>query len=134
MRGNPFPPDTHLRPLQRAGQLATRDQLRLLLWPDETFVDFDHGLNNCINRLRDVLGDSAANPRFIETLPKQGYRFIAPIRILGVAIPQSGDGHPKVMEKVPKQGYPFVVPVEILPELSPSLISSAENGSQTVSA
>jgi DNA-binding winged helix-turn-helix (wHTH) protein/Tol biopolymer transport system component len=132
--------------LQRAGQLVPRDELRLRLWPDETFVDFDHGLNNCINRIRDLLGDSAANPRFIETLPKQGYRFIAPIRILDAAIPQSPDGHdsaanrrviassrdPKVIEKVRR--YPFIAPVEILSELSPSLIPSAENGAQTVSA
>src|ERR1700722_377687 len=60
----------------RAGQLVTREELRLQLWPDETFANFDHGLNNCINRIRDALGDSAASPRFIETLPKQGYRFI----------------------------------------------------------
>ncbi len=66
--------------LQRAGQLVTREELRALLWPGETFVDFDHGLNNCINRIRDVLGDSAAHPECIETLPKKGYRFIAPIR------------------------------------------------------
>ncbi len=66
--------------VQRAGQLVTREELRLLLWPDEIFVDFDHGLNSCINRIRDALGDSAANPRFIETLPRQGYRFIAPLK------------------------------------------------------
>ena len=53
----------------RAGQLVTREELRLQLWLLETFVDFDHGLNNCINRIRDALGDSAASPRFIETLP-----------------------------------------------------------------
>jgi TolB-like protein/DNA-binding winged helix-turn-helix (wHTH) protein/Tfp pilus assembly protein PilF len=66
--------------LQRAGQLVTRDELRVLLWPRETFVDFDHGLNNCINRIRDGLGDSATSPKYIETLPKQGYRFIAEIQ------------------------------------------------------
>jgi len=71
----------------RAGQLVTREELRLQLWPDETFVDFDHGLNNCINRIRDALGDSAASPRFIETLPKQGYRFIAPVEVMQEAEP-----------------------------------------------
>jgi TolB-like protein/DNA-binding winged helix-turn-helix (wHTH) protein/Tfp pilus assembly protein PilF len=65
--------------LQRAGQLVTREELRLLLWPDETFVDFDHGLNNSINRIRDALGDSATSPLFIQTLPKKGYRFIGEI-------------------------------------------------------
>jgi TolB-like protein/DNA-binding winged helix-turn-helix (wHTH) protein/tetratricopeptide (TPR) repeat protein len=63
--------------LQRAGQLVTREELRAMLWPGETFVDFDHGLNNCINRIRDALGDTAASPEWIETLPKRGYRFIA---------------------------------------------------------
>jgi TolB-like protein/DNA-binding winged helix-turn-helix (wHTH) protein/Tfp pilus assembly protein PilF len=66
--------------VQRAGQLVTREELRLLLWPADTFVDFDHGLNNCITRIRDVLGDSALAPEWIETLPKRGYRFIAPIQ------------------------------------------------------
>jgi TolB-like protein len=65
--------------LQHAGQLVTREQLRLLLWPSDTFVDFDHGLNNSINRIRDALGDSATSPRFIETLPRKGYRFIGEI-------------------------------------------------------
>jgi TolB-like protein/DNA-binding winged helix-turn-helix (wHTH) protein len=66
--------------LQRAGQLVSREELRDLLWQKETFVDFDQGLNNCVNRIREVLGDSAGAPDWIETLPKQGYRFIAPIR------------------------------------------------------
>src|SRR5215813_6831136 len=66
--------------LQRAGQLVTREELRLLLWPNDTFVDFDHGLNNSINRIRDALGDSATSPRLIETLPRKGYRFIGEIR------------------------------------------------------
>ena len=68
--------------VRRAGQLVTREELRLHLWPDETFVDFDHGLNNAINRIRAALGDSAASPLFIETLPKKGYRFIGEIRYL----------------------------------------------------
>jgi TolB-like protein/DNA-binding winged helix-turn-helix (wHTH) protein/Flp pilus assembly protein TadD len=63
----------------RAGNLVTREELRSALWPSETFVDFDHGLNNCINRIREVLRDSATQPRFIETLPKLGYRFVAPV-------------------------------------------------------
>ena len=66
--------------LQRPRQLVTREELRAMLWPGETFVDFDHGLNNCINRIRESLGDEAASPEWIETLPKRGYRFIAPIR------------------------------------------------------
>jgi Tol biopolymer transport system component/DNA-binding winged helix-turn-helix (wHTH) protein len=65
--------------LERPGDLVRRDELRERLWPNGTFVDFDHGLNAVVNRLRDTLGDSAESPRFIETLPRRGYRFIAPI-------------------------------------------------------
>jgi Tol biopolymer transport system component/DNA-binding winged helix-turn-helix (wHTH) protein len=68
-----------LRLLDRAGNIVTREELRNALWPEGTFVDFDHSLNASINRLRDALGDSASNPRFIQTLPKRGYRFIAPV-------------------------------------------------------
>jgi eukaryotic-like serine/threonine-protein kinase len=65
--------------LERPGQLVTRDELTKKLWPPGTFVDFGHSLNTAVNRLRDVLGDSAESPRFIETLPRRGYRFIAPV-------------------------------------------------------
>jgi Tol biopolymer transport system component len=64
---------------------VTRGELRARLWPDNTFVDYELGLKKAINRLRDVLGDSAENPRFIETVPRQGYRFIAPITVNGTA-------------------------------------------------
>jgi TolB-like protein/DNA-binding winged helix-turn-helix (wHTH) protein len=77
LRGRPF--DILLLLLGRRGDLISRDELRQQLWPADTFVDFDHGLNSAMNRLRDALGDSAESPRFIETLPKRGYRFIAPI-------------------------------------------------------
>jgi TolB-like protein/DNA-binding winged helix-turn-helix (wHTH) protein len=65
--------------LERPGDLVTREELRQELWPSDTFVDFEHGLNAAINRLRDALGDSADNPKFIETLPRRGYRFIGPV-------------------------------------------------------
>jgi TolB-like protein/DNA-binding winged helix-turn-helix (wHTH) protein len=65
--------------LDRPGDLVTREELRQRLWPGETFVDFEHGLNAAVRRLRDVLGDSADVPRFVETLPRRGYRFIAPV-------------------------------------------------------
>jgi TolB-like protein/DNA-binding winged helix-turn-helix (wHTH) protein/Tfp pilus assembly protein PilF len=70
--------------LERPGEMVTREELRHALWADDTFVDFDHGLNNAINRLREALGDSAGSPRFIETLPRRGYRFIAPVEQVGV--------------------------------------------------
>jgi eukaryotic-like serine/threonine-protein kinase len=65
--------------LDHPGQLVTRDELTKKLWPSDTFVDFEHSLNKAVNRLREVLDDSAEHPRFIETLPRRGYRFIAPI-------------------------------------------------------
>ena len=65
--------------LDRPGDLVTREELRQRLWPAETFVDFEHGLNAAVRRLRDALGDSADVPRFVETLPRRGYRFIAPV-------------------------------------------------------
>src|SRR3954463_460641 len=63
--------------LERPGELVTRDELRARLWPDGRVVEFEQGLNAVINRLREALGDSAAQPRFVETLPRRGYRFIA---------------------------------------------------------
>ena len=65
--------------LSRPGELVTRDELRQRLWSAETFVDFEHGLNAAVRRLRDALGDAADLPRFVETLPRRGYRFIAPV-------------------------------------------------------
>ena len=65
--------------LQSAGNLVTREELSSQLWPADTFVDFDHSLHNAIGRIREVLGDSAETPRYIETLPRRGYRFIAPV-------------------------------------------------------
>ncbi len=65
--------------LERPGEVVTREELQQRLWSDDTFVDFDHSLNIAINRIRQALDDSAENPRFVETLPRRGYRFIAPV-------------------------------------------------------
>src|SRR4026209_296120 len=70
--------------LERPGDLVTREELRQRLWPNGTFVDFEHSLNAVINRLREALGDSADSPRFIQTVPRRGYRFIAPVEGAGV--------------------------------------------------
>src|SRR5215469_1512262 len=59
--------------LEKPGEVITREELRARLWPTDTFVDFDHGLNAAVRRLRDALGDTAENPRYIETLPRHGY-------------------------------------------------------------
>src|SRR3989454_9735952 len=65
--------------LRRPGQVVTREELRTQLWSADTFVDFEHGLNSAINKLREALGDSADNPRFVEKLPRRGYRFVGPV-------------------------------------------------------
>src|SRR6201997_4864287 len=65
--------------LEHAGQMVTRGQLHQHLWPGGTFVDFDHSLNSAVMKLREALGDSADKPLYIETVPKKGYRFVAPV-------------------------------------------------------
>ena len=71
--------------LERPGEVVLREDLRRRLWPSDTWVDFDHGLNKAVNKLRETLGDSAENPRFVETLTKRGYRFVAPVEVVADA-------------------------------------------------
>lgn len=75
--------------LLKPREVVTRDELRNKLWPADTFVDFDHGLNKAINKIRDALGDSAENPRFVETVARRGYRFIVDVSVL-----DETDSHP----------------------------------------
>ena len=89
--------------LERPGELVTRDEIRQRLWPGDTFVDFDHGLNNAVNRMREVLGDSADSPRFVETLPRRGYRFIAAV----------GDGGSPVNASPPPVSPSLVTPAKV---------------------
>jgi len=93
--------------LEKPGEAVTRDEIRNRLWPGDTFVDFDHGLNNAVMRLREVLGDSSEHPRFIETLPRRGYRFIAPIEEIH---PQGVSG--RSSDQVEGQTIAPVAPVE----------------------
>src|ERR1700756_1350788 len=65
--------------LERPGALLTREEIARRLWPQDTFVDYEHGVNSAVNRIREAIGDTAANPRFIETLARRGYRFVAPV-------------------------------------------------------
>src|SRR5262244_512062 len=76
--------------LESPGEVVTREELRQKLWPGDTFVDFDHGLNNAINRLQEGLSDSADTPRFIETLPRRGYRFVAEVHRAAESPPVEG--------------------------------------------
>lgn len=78
LQGQPFQVLALL--LERASEVVTREELQLKLWPSDTFVDFDHSLNTAINKVREALGDSASSPRYVETLARRGYRFIAPVQ------------------------------------------------------
>ena len=78
LQGQPFQVLALL--LEHAGEVVTREELQQTLWPSDTFVDFDHSLNTAINKVREALGDSASSPRYVETLARRGYRFIAPVQ------------------------------------------------------
>ena len=71
--------------MDRPGELLTRDEISRELWPDGTFVDYEHGVNSAVNRIREALGDTAANPRFVETLARRGYRFVAPVERIALS-------------------------------------------------
>ena len=93
--------------LDRAGDLVTREELRAQIWTPDTFVDFDHSLHNAIARLRDVLGDSAETPRFIETLPRRGYRFIGDVaRANGTKMQAGPPSAPSEQGAIPLQVMP----------------------------
>src|SRR2546426_12626919 len=71
--------------LEHPGEVVTREEVQKTLWPADTFVDFDHGLNKAINKIREALGDSAQSPRFVETVARRGYRFLAEVRVADAA-------------------------------------------------
>lgn len=97
--------------LSKPGELVTREELREYLWPGETFVDFNHGLNAAVNKLRDVLCDSADDPKYIETLPRRGYRLIAAVE-RGATTPAIASTENNLIEPTPV----LAVPVTSLPE------------------
>src|ERR1700726_4309330 len=80
--------------LERPGEVVTREELRTRVWPNDSFGDFDQALNIAVGKLRSALGDSADNPRFIDTLPKRGYRFIAGVSVVDV------EGYPRKQPEV----------------------------------
>src|SRR5581483_2342129 len=98
--------------LERPGEVVTREELRRRLWPDGTFVDFEHSLNAAVKRLRAALGDEADNPRFVETLHRRGYRFIAPIE----PAPNGGVASQPALPRVLKAPVPSpAVRIAVLP-------------------
>src|SRR5579864_894337 len=80
--------------LERPGEIVTREELQKTLWPNDTFVEFDHSINAAIKRLRHALGDSAESPKYIETLARRGYRFIWPIDFTGTTVEQNRAARP----------------------------------------
>ena len=98
--------------LLNAGQVVSRDALRERIWPADTFVDFDHSLNTAVNKIREALGDSASSPRFVETLARRGYRFIAQVDEGTAAAPSDASAplapdivlHPELHVPMPQRG------------------------------
>jgi cholera toxin transcriptional activator len=126
--------------LERQGVLLTREEICRELWPDGTFVDYEHGVNSAVNRIREALGDMASSPRFIETLARRGYRFVAPVEVIGgnPALPAASEqpmvvsteaesaaesqssGRSRILasaEELPKVSYPVVQTLFVLLQL-----------------
>jgi Tol biopolymer transport system component/DNA-binding winged helix-turn-helix (wHTH) protein len=103
--GQPF--EILMMLLRRQGELVTREELRDRLWPSDTFVDFNHGLNAAVNKLREALSDSAENPRYVETLPRRGYRFIAAVEWVP-AVPAA-----TAIKPAPSAETPTVLPPDL---------------------
>ncbi len=120
VRLNAQPFQVLLMLLDRPGHLITREEISRELWPEGTFVDFDHGVNSAVNRIREAMGDTAGSPRFIETLARRGYRFIAPVeRIAGSEI-LVAPGRPNATSAAPQD--PIVV--QLPPDVEPSADSA----------
>jgi len=113
--------------LEKSDDLVSRDELRERLWPADTFVDFDHGLNTAINQVRAALGDSAANPKFIQTLPRRGYRFIGPVQIVAREDAVAGvaaENHDKVIHW---SAQPAEVLTSAAAEMRSSILSDSKD-------
>ncbi len=131
LQGQPF--DVLIMLLERPGEIVSRTQIQQRLWPDGTFVDFDHSLNTAVNKIRDVLGDSASSPRFIETLARRGYRFIAPVSAIDafatnpVPTPPvtyaKPDAFPEPTKEKPSNGTLLTAPHEV-PRAHATLVST----------
>lgn len=126
LQGQPF--DVLIMLLERPGEIVSRTQIQQRLWPDGTFVDFDHSLNTAVNKIRDALDDSAASPRFIETLARRGYRFIAPVSVDADLVPTL-DPPPSVTtpSEPPKEQAPtssFLTAPHEVPQAHGTLVSS----------
>jgi cholera toxin transcriptional activator len=112
LQGQPFQVLALL--LEHQGEIVTREELQRKLWPSDTFVDFDHSLNTAINKVREALGDSASNPRYVETVARKGYRFIAPLqpeRQTHQAMPASANAVPEPAQETARLHPELDVPI-----------------------
>lgn len=110
--------------LDRPGQLLTREEICRELWPNDTFVDYEHGVNSAINRIREALGDTASSPRFVETLARRGYRFVAPVERIenGAAAPALPIPVDEANVSEPDSGIRIFATTSELPKLSRSVV------------
>jgi cholera toxin transcriptional activator len=110
--------------LERPMGIVTREEMRQRLWGTETFVDFDHGLNTAVNKIRDVLGDSASVPRYVETVSGKGYRFLAPVTLHGqfVAVTANADPGKRANPVAEPLNGTFLTTPEELPAASRTLV------------
>jgi Tol biopolymer transport system component/DNA-binding winged helix-turn-helix (wHTH) protein len=117
LRIQPQPFKVLLALVFRAGEIVTREQLRQELWGEETFVDFEHGLNYCVRHIREVLGDNAQTPRYVETVPRRGYRFVAavlPVSPQGPGVDARKEDRPDTRATVPWYAHRLGVGLALL--------------------
>ncbi|MGC1421652.1 MAG: winged helix-turn-helix domain-containing protein [Terracidiphilus sp.] len=116
--------------LEHPGELLTREEISSALWSDGTFVDYDHGMNSAVNRIREALGDDANSPRFVETLARRGYRFVAPVEriadesALRPLAAAHSEPHQPTMESESKLGNGILSSPEELPETSQAVVQT----------
>jgi DNA-binding winged helix-turn-helix (wHTH) protein len=113
--------------IEHAGELVTREQLCKILWSEGTFVDYESGLNTATNRLRATLGDSAESPRYIETLPRLGYRFICPVKVISEGRPKPIGEPLKAMAAAATGTVPMEAPATVQP---PNVATASNNGTE----
>ena len=110
----------------RAGEVVSREEIRLALWGDETYVDFDQNINFCVNKVREALGDDSQNPRYIETVPRKGYRFIAPVAESGPESATIADPAPR------KRGWLLGAGALAAIALAAKMIAPGERGAKPI--
>ncbi len=109
--------------LERPGELLTREEICRELWPDGTFVDYEHGVNSAVNRIREALGDTASSPRFVETLARRGYRFVAPVERIA---PGENPSPPVSASPIPLAAKQTAVPEEPGTKLRSRILASPQ--------